>query len=395
MKTRFFALALLAGLLGSCANESELAVNEAKFTRIYDNNRFNASYFPIDMVQTADNGYLVLGGRRLDDTNFTGIYLLKVNPLGEVVKEVEVDSDFVNPIYPILAAGDKYYFFCMTPIGLQTRLAEMDGSGQITQFLPVGGTYPAAAAVDGNNFLLLNYDNLNKESRVSVVTPTGVISRSRGFSIGAGDEVEEPLINHFLRTGRQLPFLVGRVPGGGYFFNGYYNYTLSLVFTDLSQPVPSGVVQGQQSNGGFNSLLPLGGNRYAASRFNFGDNYFLPNVTLNASGVSSSVDLGGNPMPELASNSTVKVHRIVIDGKEQIAYTSFTRSRQIAILAYDQANGNFLGSKYLGFSNPFEVASMVQTRDGGLAVCGTTYVAGRFPRICIFKITSTEVNESF
>jgi hypothetical protein len=394
MKT-VFASIVLAFVAFSCANESEPAINEAKFTRIYDNNRFNASYFPIDIVQTPDNGYLVLGGRRLEDTNFTGIYLLKVNSLGEVVKEVEFDSDFVNPIYPILTAGDNFYFFCMTPIGLQTRLAEMDASGQINQMIPVGGTYPAAAAADGSNFVLLSYDNLNKESRVSVVTPAGVISRSRGFSIGPGDDVEEPLINHFLRTGRQLPFLVGRVPGGGYFFNGYYNYTLSLVFTDLNQPVPQGVVQGQQSNGGMNSLLPLGGGRFAASRFNFGDNYFLPNVTLNAGGISSSVDLGGNPMPELASNSTVKVIPLTIDGKTQVAYTSFTRSRQIAILAYDQATGNFLGSKYLGFSNPFEVASMVQTRDGGLAVCGTTYVAGRFPRICIFKLTANEVNEAF
>jgi hypothetical protein len=283
----------------------------------------------------------------------------------------------------------------MTPVGLQTHLAEMDASGQINQLIPVGGTYPAAAALDGGNFLLLNYDNLNKESRVSVVSPTGGISRSRGFSIGAGDEVEEPLINHFLRTGRQLPFLVGRVPGGNYFFNGFYNYTLSVVFTDLNQPTPQGVVQGQQSNGGMNSLLPLGGGRFAGSRFNFGDNYFLPNVTLNSSGVSSSVDLGGNPMPELASNSPVKVLRLVIDGKEQLAYTSYTRSRQIAILAYDPANGSFLGSKYLGFSNPFEVASMVQTRDGGLAVCGTTYVAGRFPRICIFKLTASELSDAF
>lgn len=395
MRANLVVYLIVASLAWSCANESEPAINEAKFTRIYDNNRFNATYFPIDIIQTPDNGYLVLGGRRLDDTNFTGIYILKVNASGDVVKEVEFDSDFVNPIYPILSANDTYYFFCMTPIGLQTHLAAMDASGQITQMIPVGGTYPAAAAADGNNFLLLSYDNLNKESRVSVVTPAGVVSRSRGFSIGAGDEVEEPLINHFLRTGRQLPFLVGRVPGGGYYFNGYYNYTLSLVFTDLNNPVPAGVVQGQQANGGFNSLLSLGGSRFAGSRFNFGDNYFLPNVTLNASGVSSSVDLGGNPMPELASNSTVKVHRIVIDGKEQIAYTSFTRSRQIAILAYDQGNGNFLGSKYLGFSNPFEVASMVQTRDGGLAVCGTTYVAGRFPRICIFKLTAREVNDAF
>jgi hypothetical protein len=53
---------------------------------------------------------------------------------------------------------------------------------------------------------------------------------------------------------------------------------------------------------------------------------------------------------------------------------------------YDEATGTFITSKYLGFSNPFEIAQVISTEDGGLAVCGTTYVAGRFPRICLIKL---------
>ncbi len=54
-----------------------------------------------------------------------------------------------------------------------------------------------------------------------------------------------------------------------------------------------------------------------------------------------------------------------------------------------------LGSRYLGFSNPYEIAAMTTTSDGGLAVCGITYVAGRFPRICLFKISGAELAKSF
>ena len=53
-----------------------------------------------------------------------------------------------------------------------------------------------------------------------------------------------------------------------------------------------------------------------------------------------------------------------------------------------------MGSHYLGFSNPFEVASLIRTEDEGLLVCGTTYLAGRFPRICLFKLSKENV-ESF
>ena len=65
---------------------------------------------------------------------------------------------------------------------------------------------------------------------------------------------------------------------------------------------------------------------------------------------------------------------------------SDTKSKQIGLLFYEESTGKFISSRYLGFSNPFEIASIVQTSDEGLAVCGTTYLAGRFPRICIIQI---------
>lgn len=393
MKRYVFLLVL--AVVSACSNDADPTTDQANFTRIYDNNTFNASYFPIDMKQTPDGGYLILGGRRLEDSNFSGIYITKINSRGDYVSDQEVDSDHINPVGQLMDVNGKYYFFCMTSVGLQTELIEMDADGTITQTLSVGGSYPAVATPDNGNFILLSYDNVAKESVLSLVTPAGSISKSMGFSIGAGDAVEEPIINHFIRTGRQLPFAAGKTSAGLYYFNGFYNYTLSLVFTDLSGSNPSGVVQGQQADGGLSQVLPLEGNRFATSRFNFGDNYVLPNTTLNTSGVSSSVDLGGNSFPELVNNAPVKILSVKINGKDVLLYASNTRSRQIALYGYDRSSGEFKGSKYLGFANPFEVASLIQTVDDGLALCGTTYVAGRFPRICIFKLDKEKLSESF
>ena len=388
-------LVVLSALAWSCSNKSDPAADKANFTRIYDNDKFEASYFPIDITQTPDGGYLILGGRRLDDSNFSGIYLMKVDEFGAFVSEKEVDSNNIDPIGPILMANSKYYFFCMTQVALQSQLIEMDANAEITQIIDVGGTYPAAAASNNGSFLLLSYDNVNKESVVSVVSPTGSVSASQGFSIGQGDAVEAPIIDHFIRNGRQFPFQVGKALSGQYFFNGFFNYTFSLVFTNLSSSSPQGVVQGQQDEGGLSQVVPLTGNTYATARFNFGDNYLIPAATLNSSGITSSVDLGGNSFPELTANAPVKILLTTINGKDIILYGSNTHSRQIALYGYNKASGEFLGSKYLGFSNPFEIASMAITADGGLAVCGTTYVAGRFPRICFFKLSNEELGKSF
>jgi len=387
----FFLLLFLI----ACSNESDPVADKSDFTRIYDNDRFNTSYFPIDMRQTSDGGFLILGGRRLKDSNFSGAYIMKVDEFGAYVSDFEVDSDFVNPVGQLLEVNGKFYFFCMTSVGLQTQLIEIDANGIITKTISVGGSYPTVAYNDNGSFILLSYDNSSKQSIVSLVNPSGSISKSKGFSIGAGDAVEEPIINHFLRTGTQLPFQVGKTKSGQYYFNGFYNYTLSLVFTDLSANNPLGVVQGQQNDGGISQIASLDGTRFALSRFNFGDNYFVPNTTLNTTGISASVDLGGNVLPELTSNAPVKILATTVNGKEILLYASNTKSKKISLFGYEKSTGDFKGSRYLGFSNPFELASLIETSDGGLAVCGTTYVAGRFPRICLFKLSQEKLSISF
>jgi hypothetical protein len=387
---------LIAGIQTSCTEESNPVFDTDNFTSIFDSNDFDASYFPIDMRETPDGGYLVLGGRKLDDSNFTGIYLLKADENGGFVKEVEVEETSVNPIGKLTEYQGKYYFFCMDPVTQIAQIADVDADLGTVTITPVqnGLTYPAAAAFVDNNFVLLSYDNGNKESVISLVNVSGGVTASKGYTIGTGEDIEEPIINHFIRTGRQYPFEVGKVSSSLYYFNGFFNYTFSLVFTDISSDEPVGVVQGQQDDGGFSAVTSLGGTKFASSRFNFGDNFILPNKDLSTSGNTSSIDLGGFTLPEMVENAKVRILRATIDNKNVLIYGTDTKSKQIGLLFYEEASGTFLSSRYLGFSNPFEIASFTQTSDGGLAVCGTTFLAGRFPRICIFKLSKDKLIEN-
>jgi hypothetical protein len=206
-----------------------------------------------------------------------------------------------------------------------------------------------------------------------------------------GDDIEEPIINHFIRTGRRFPFQVGRIPGGLYYFNGFLNYTFSLVFTNLSSI--TGVVQGQQDDGGISAAYPLGGNKFAAARFNFGDNYFLPNINLETNSISSSANLLGNTFPELTNNAPVKIKNLTIDDENVLLFASDTQSKQIGLYFYSEETGEFRSSSYVGFSNPYEIANITTTEDGGIAICGTTYLAGRFPRIFISKVSKDKLAE--
>lgn len=394
MKKHILLSVLLACIALSCSETSDPSYDQKNFTSIIDNKLFSSGIYPLDIRQTTDGGYLILAERTIPESNFRGVYLLKVDKFGKFLKETILDDNYVNPIGPLITSGTSIVFVCMDAFSLQAQLVTTDEATENTTLAPIAGiTYPAAIGVDGTSgFVMLSYDQANKNTVISRHSPTGAfLGNALALTIGAGEDVEEPIINHFLRTGKRLPFQAGKIPGGQYFFNGFYNYTLSLVFTDFSPNGTLGVVQGQQDDGGFSAVYPLGGKKFAASRFNFGDNFFLPNITLTTNGITSGVELGGYSFPELTSNATVKIHSKEIGGSNTLVFASDTKAKQIGLFFYNESNGEFLSSRYLGFSNPFEVASIASTSDGGLIVCGTTYLAGRFPRICLLKISKEEL----
>ena len=383
--------ALVLAILAGCAEETDAIFEKQSFTSIFDHNGFSSTFYPVSFRQTPDGGYLILGERSMSKSTFRGTYLLKADAFGNFERDVTLDQ-FANPIGELMEVGGSYYFFAMDTLTFEGQLIKTDQS--VTNVEVAGQshvTYPAAANQDGNTLLLLSYDHVEKTSVMAGYDINGhVVKGPRHFSIGAGDDVEEPIINHFLRAGKQFPFLVGKVSDGLYFFNGFQNYSFSLVFTDLEDDAPGGVVHGQQDDGGFSAVVPLGNNRFAASRFDFGENFFLPGVNLQTSGPTVGAYLEGFALPELTPDASVKILRTEIGTRKVLVYASDTKSKQIGLFYYDEATGEFISSRYLGFSNPFEVAGLIETEDDAIAVCGTTWLAGRFPRICLFKISKEQ-----
>jgi hypothetical protein len=389
-------ICLSAALLTSCSEEENPQLDKDTFTKIYDNNKFNASNFAIDMRQTPDGGFLILGGRIIPgDSIYNGIYLMKVDEFGNFVKELEVDPGYVNAVASLTTFQTKYYFVCSDRGNLQAQIASVDANLDAVTITPVQGglTYPAAASFIDNNFAIVGYNNVDRLTTMSIVTPDGGVLAYKGFMIEPSDAVEQPIMDHFVRTGRKFPFAVGKAPNGLYYFNGFYNYTFSLVFTDMKADEPNGIVQGNQDDGGFSAITPVSGNKFAAARFNYGDNYLMPNREIPTSGISSISKLGGYSLPEMVSNAKVRIVRATVDQKNILVYGTDTKSKQIGILYYDESTGEFINSRYLGFSNPFEIASITQTEDEGLAICGMTQVAGRFARITVFKISKEQLQE--
>ncbi len=382
----------LGAVLLSCSEDSNPEFEKQTFTSVFDHSDFSAEYYPISLKQTPDGGYLILAEREIPKSLFRGSYLLKVDEFGDFERELILNVN-ANPVGDLMEVDGNYYFFAMDTLTLQAQLLKVDAEAETAEINGAGGvTYPAAASLAGNELLLLSYQHADKQSIVSAHGVSGDIIRGpASFSIGAGDDVDEPIMNHILRTGKRFPFQVGKVSEGLYFFNGFRNYTFSLVFTDMSEDGPEGIIDGQQDDGGVSAILPLESGSFAISRFDFGENYFLPGVKLPTQGQSKSAELGGYVLRELIPDAPVRILRATTGGKDMLVYASDTRSKQIGLFFYDVATSEFISSRYLGFSNPFEIAAMTTTADEGIAICGTTWLAGRFPRICLFKISKEDL----
>jgi hypothetical protein len=398
-------LLLIAPLLTMCGEEPNPRTETENFVSIYDNNQLNAIYFPIDVKQTFDGGYIMLAAKEMitpdansNNPNFYYTYILRADKNGNFISENELESQYVSPVGDLVELDTTFYFFCRDSQTFQSKMITINQKGNLVGAVDVGVTYPAAASGTENSIILMGYDNVERKTVFKTLSKAGTDQQSVSFDIGPGGdkEVEAAIIDHFTKKGRRLPFMAGRIPDGPYYFNGFYNYSLSLCFTNFGEGAPLGSIQGQQYKGGVSAIAGLGSNQYALASFNFGDNYFLPRLELAASKNSNITDLnpGGYSLPELMPDAQVKILRAELNEKDVVIYASTTQSRQIGLYFYDATSGAFMSSRYLGFSNPYEVASLIPTADGGLAVCGTTYVAGRFARVCLFKLSKAEISEN-
>lgn len=424
-------LVSLGSLLFSCDIRDNEVLPGQDFVRIYETGEFERSYIPLDVQPTLDGGYLILAAARVSDSDFLAAYLLKVNQEGLVEWE-QLSEKYVNPVSELIpavaggGAGDAFTFVAMDKQQLGTHIVSVNAAAiklpdgeageaaegaeqgneegtptvteisQAPELLSVAyfgtATYPLAGAGLKGGHAILHWKR-DQKSRMQ-------LSRIRDNaelwteSYHIFEDVEPRIMGHLTSQMQPLvPFGVGELENGHLYFIGYNNFTLSLSFVNGNTGKQTGVVNGTRYASGISQVTPLKNGAFALARYReSGENIYAPAVALDHMGIATAKDLPGNELPELVPYARVKIRQETVNSEAITFYAGDTKNGQIAVFAYDE-DGVLRGSSYLGAGNRFETGNIRVTPDGGLVVVGRSFVAGRFPRLSLFKLSAQELRE--
>lgn len=404
-------------LLGTdaCSPASQTSGGEpgSRFSKIYDKSDKNASYTAVDMVQTG-TGYLILGMDR------GALYLLKIKENGDFSKDALLDN-YVAPNRNLLQIGQEYYIFCNEksaenpkPIMLRITLSHLDIQPFTIAFDfyydGIGPIEPVhAVKIHDNGFLLLTKDGSWGDIYLFKLD-------KYGENIGAGRCFwpSSHCRSGYSHTDNRFHFTGDADNPDVFYFQSYsgYYYPTSTVFdcetdelTDTTDDESGECfrieVGDPESNNTIDKFLVE--RPFTAMHWHV---YDINGINFSGAAVSENdivmlyVNSSMEPtmdavytQPELHAEKPVFIKTAKVKGEDIVFFAATTNAGNIVLYAYGLLDRNILGKTYFGGTRFYEAADLIGTNDGGLAILGTTNVLDRIKRICLFKLSSADLEE--
>jgi hypothetical protein len=381
---RSLLIIVLVFLLSSCSDKPESFLPNEKFNSIFENPSEGVNYEPLDIIQTEDNGYLILAESALD-----AVFVMKITSLGQLAWSTTMPATFENPVADLIFNEGKYYFIASTQADQTATLIEVDDFNQSvtpTQRTYVGYRNPLAfGRMNPENFLLLNYNDTTGPVLSKIQSGFGQEWARRydstAIEIDAIDEI---------RNNTSANFFVGGFDNGenAYFHslraNGY-----ALTFTD-EQGIETSKVSGISEDKVI-SYTYLG-NQTGAINYVVNENsFFQLAMPLQNNDSISLNQVGGESLIDKTENDNAQIINTEVVATASIINLYSTVDGRIKWTNYAVGSGSIQQIDYVGGNDPLEIKKAIGTRDGGIAILAKITIAGSRERIAVQKIPREEL----
>ncbi|MDQ1353736.1 MAG: hypothetical protein QG657_4043 [Acidobacteriota bacterium] len=403
------------------------------FSKIYDKPD-KATYTAVDIKQTEDGGYIILGKK----DNYP--YLLRVDGSGNfewdkvfTASPENEEYEYSNPIPEVLIHNDEYYFFCNKTYEngdfiVMIKYNETNGSQEEilkrfsedyempdlrNVFTPLHVVkqpndrgvlllaftspydYVLLVSIDWNgdlefeqqlefrNYKCIYYYPL-ADRRFHFITRSSTSVRGMenfyNIQIYTGSDTILPC-HSITRKLRSLDD-----PGREIWAAEFY-LTKPFIAMECHEVLGEKIETGNKGKG----IIKLDGIRFSGVDIEDHIITFYINSELKIDGEKTLVinkSTGKiDQQTELIESTPVYIKVMDVDGQTNIFFAGSSKNNKIVLYTYDLLKSKFLDKKYVGHTHIYEAAGLIETKDGGLAILGTTYVAGRLGRLCLFKLS--------
>ncbi|MCP4215868.1 MAG: hypothetical protein GY765_14540 [bacterium] len=393
---------LLVCLLGmSCktSDSTETSTDTGiSFSNIYDRPH-DLTYTAVDIKHTSDGGYIILGNVEMEEAR---PYILRLNADGSAIWDTTFEqfAGYTTPTADILIGDDAFYFFCTfhddeNPLPYTALLRINDKNRQPErvsmeiEYIDSSLILPVNAKMTPEGEILFHAMNvLETKTAVFKSDQSGyIIWDIPPFKFDSSCAGEFPVLD------KRFNFFAiqGSEEGNDiYWLNGFYPDNM-YPYCFASTPIDSEDGTMEHHNAFFSDTIP-----FIAMDF-FGDT--VSGALLNGSVISLIINeplqegLEGSNIPqsELNESKPVLVKHIIVNGNTIAFFAGSARNNQIVLYAYDFTTGDYITKKYFGSTHSYEATALIETTDTGLAIVGTTYVAGQLGRLCLFKLSTSDL----
>jgi len=382
-----FGLLLISGC--------DIRDNEVKplesWTRIYDTESLDDSFYPEALAQTDTGDFVIVFRYRNDESTFPATGVMSADKDGIFNWFSKVDLPEVNPTWPMFEKEGAFHIMGMDEITLAPTVLQVDLANQtLSRVAEVNGVvFPLSMADVGVGYVLQAYAPDDLATQLLFLDNQFQPVWEEKFSVL--EDAEQRIISHLTAIQGNYPFFCGTT-ADRYFFNGFTNFTLSMVFVPKGGGSETGLIQGFQDDSGVANAQVLQSGSFTLARNNFSDHYIVPQVSVDQNSITAATDIEGISYPEIKPGS--KIRSVVLGGSagSGIIYASSTRTGQILLTGYSET-GEIRNQRSIGSINPYEVADLIETEDGGIAILATTFMTGRYPRPALIKLSVDEVRQ--
>jgi hypothetical protein len=393
----------MTGLFFTC-NEKASFIPSESFNKIYNEPSFS-DFQALDIVQMEDGGYLILGSVENSFAEQSDVpYVLRTDKEGNFLWDTKSDvslAQYTSPIPNLRASQGVYHFFCvkkdaLTPVVLRINDANKKVE-EVRAYPQINGDLVYAGQAKDNGTLLTVLSEKCKPDNDLQTRNIEIFNLNSNFDV---------------QWNKCYPYSifiprdpVSRKVNYNFFWNGNFNaneqdyYFATFLGQENSSVVMFTDTQGEVKGATFlpfvvNSISHITNNRFAMTFVRQRDTNIVINAQFELDSTTSP-SIFGSTFHEINSQARTITKKMNLVNKEVVIIASTLENIPIRVYAFDaQVTTNDLlrGTLTLGKVNPYEIANIIPTADGGLAIVTNTLVGDRFRRIALLKVSTNETN---